>query len=81
MTEPPCASEGVCGILYVFLKPKEGLVMEDTYLKFLKRPSAKEIKRAQRWEAIKEIVGMIAFTGIMFVFCALCVCCSGYHWE
>lgn len=55
--------------------------MEDTYLKFLKRPSAKEIKRAQRWEAIQEIVGMVAFTGIMFVFCALCVCCSGYHWE
>ena len=69
-------------VYYWGLKPKEGVVMEDnTYLKFLKRPSDREIKRAQRWEAIKEIVGMIAFTGIMFVFCALCVCCSGYHWE
>lgn len=54
--------------------------MEDTYFKFLRRTS-REVKRAQRMETIKEIVGAIVLVGVALAFCALCVLGSGYSWE
>ena len=38
-------------------------------------------KRKELVETIKEIVGGILFFAMLFVFCALCTICSGYHWE
>jgi len=52
----------------------------ETYFSWERRMECRA-RFPRRWETVKEILGGIAVIGIMFVFGALCVLGSGYHWE
>ena len=52
----------------------------ETYFSWKRRMERHE-RVQRRWEIVKEILGGIMVIGIMFVFGALCVLGSGYHWE
>ena len=52
----------------------------ETYFSWERRMERHE-RVQRRWETVKEILGGIMVIGIMFVFGALCVLGSGYHWE
>ena len=79
MPTPLTSNAQLCYTIGVETKQGENKPMETEYM--FNRRQEEIRKRKELVETIKEIVGGILFFAMLFVFCALCTICSGYHWE